>query len=543
MRVRTLLVVVTTAVGLGVGTLGAATQTTPDVPTGKPEAVIDLATENGVRLVKGQWHYSDTKIIEVDFRGPGEDKQPTGDPIKTYDFTPHAGWRDFDDSEWEVVEPATLDKRRSTGKLCFNWYRITVTIPKRVGSFDPTGSTVVFETSVDDYAEIWVDGELTRGLGQNGGSVVSGWNAPNRLVVGRNVQPGQKIQLAVFGINGPLSNPPTNFIYLRFARLEFHKGRKGPFASPPREVNVEVVRLDPAIDAIVPPNPKIYKLAEGFIFTEGPIWVRDGGYLLFSDPNYNTIYKYTPDGQLSVFREKSGYRGADIAEYGQPGSNGLTLDREGRLTIDEHGNHRVSRLEKNGALTVLADRYQGKRLNSPNDLVYRSDGTLYFTDPPFGLPKFHDDPRRELPFTGVFSLSNGMLRLLSTDLTGPNGIAFSPDEKYLYVTNWDVKKKVVMRYEANTDGTLSNGTVFFDMTSAPGEEALDGLKVDQQGNLYVSGPGGLWIISPEGTHLGTIKGPKLPHNMAWGDEDGKTLYLTAESALYRIRLNIPGIRQ
>ncbi len=542
MRVRTLLVAVTTAVALGAGTLGAATQTTPDAPVGKPEALIDLATENGVRLVKGQWRYSDTKIIEVDFRGPGEDKQPTGDPIKTYDFTPHAGWRDFDDSEWEVVEPATLDKRRSTGKLCFNWYRITVTIPKRVGNFDPAGSTVVFETSVDDYAEIWVDGELTRGLGQNGGSVVSGWNAPNRLVVGRNVQPGQKIQLAVFGINGPLSNPPTNFIYLRFARLEFHKGRKGPFASPPREVNVEVVRLDPAIDAIVPPNPKIYKLAEGFIFTEGPIWVRDGGYLLFSDPNNNTIYKYTPDGQLSVFREKSGYRGADIAEYGQPGSNGLTLDREGRLTIDEHGNHRVSRLEKNGALTVLADRYQGKRLNSPNDLVYRSDGTLYFTDPPFGLPKFHDDPRRELPFTGVFSLNNGMLRLLSTDLTGPNGIAFSPDEKYLYVTNWDVKKKVVMRYEANTDGTLSNGTVFFDMTSAPGEEALDGLKVDQQGNLYVSGPGGLWIISPEGTHLGTIKGPKLPHNMAWGDEDGKTLYLTAESALYRIRLNIPGIR-
>ena len=542
MKNRVLQLVTAAAVALAWVPLNAGAQTALDVPAGKPESVIDLATENGVRLVKGQWRYSDTKIIEVDFRGPGEDKQPTGDPIKTYDFTPHAGWRDFDDSEWELVEPATLDKRRSTGKLCFNWYRITVTIPKRVGSFDPTGSTVVFETSVDDYAEIWVDGELTRGLGQNGGSVVSGWNAPNRLVVGRNVQPGQKIQLAVFGINGPLSNPPTNFIYLRFARLEFHKGRKGPFASPPCEVNVEVVRLDPAIDAIVPPNPKIYKLAEGFIFTEGPIWVRDGGYLLFSDPNNNTIYKYTPDGQLSVFREKSGYRGADIAEYGQPGSNGLTLDREGRLTIDEHGNHRVSRLEKNGALTVLADRYQGKRLNSPNDLVYRSDGTLYFTDPPFGLPKFHDDPRRELPFTGVFSLSNGMLRLLSTDLTGPNGIAFSPDEKYLYVTNWDVKKKVVMRYEANADGTLSNGTVFFDMTSAPGEEALDGLKVDQQGNLYVSGPGGLWIISPEGKHLGTIKAPKLPHNMAWGDEDGKTLYLTAESALYRIRLNIPGIR-
>src|SRR5437867_6715084 len=507
MRVRTLLVAVTTAVALGAGTLGAATQTTPDAPVGKPEALIDLATENGVRLVKGQWRYSDTKIIEVDFRGPGEDKQPTGDPIKTYDFTPHAGWRDFEDSMWEMIDPATLDKRRSTGRLCFNWYRIAVTIPERVGSFDPTGSTVVFETSVDDYAEVWVDGELTRGLGQNGGSVVSGWNAPNRLVVGRNVQPGQKIQLAVFGINGPLSNPPTNFIYLRFARLEFHKGRKGPFASPPREVNVEVVRLDPAIDAIVPPNPKIHKLAEGFMFTEGPIWVRDGGYLLFSDPNNNTIYKYTSDGQLSVFREKSGYRGADIAEYGQPGSNGLTLDREGRLTIDEHGNHLVSRLEKNGALTVLADRYQGKRLNSPNDLVYRSDGALYFTDPPFGLPRVYDDPRKELPYSGVFCLNDGGLKLVSTDLIGPNGIAFSPDEKFLYVTNWDPQRKVVMRYQVAPDCGLSGGRVFFDMSAAPGEQAVDGLMVDERGNAYVSGQGGVWTGAGEGKHRRSI-GPE-----------------------------------
>ncbi len=155
--------------------------------------------------------------------------------------------------------------------------------------------------------------------------------------------------------------------------------------------------------------PGEYKLADGFQFTEGPIWVRDGGYLLFSDPNANTMYKYKPEpnnasGELSVFRQPSGYSGADIAEYGQPGSNGLTLDPQGRLTINEHGNHRVSRLEKDGALTVLADKYEGKRLNSPNDLVYRSDGTLFFTDPPFGLPKFFDDPRKELPFSGVFCL-------------------------------------------------------------------------------------------------------------------------------------------
>jgi len=542
MTARTSLMVAATAIALVFASFVAVAQATLDPPAGRPEAMIDLATLEGVRLVKGEWRYSDTTIVRVDFRAPGPDGQPTGEPIKTYDYRPHAGGADFDDSQWEMLDPTTLHQRRSTGRICFNWYRINVTIPERVGSFDPSGSTVVFETAIDDYAEVWVDGELPRGLGQRGGPVINGWNAPNRLVIGRDVMPGQKIQLAVFGINGPISNPPTNFIWMRFARLEFHRGSTGPLAMTPREVNVEVIRKDPAINAIVGPNPKIFKLAEGFKFIEGPVWVRDGGYLLFSDPNENKIYKWTPEGQLTVFREKSGYAGADIAEYGQPGSNGLTLDREGRLTINEHGNRRVIRLEKDGHLTVLAERYEGKRLNSPNDLVYKSDGALYFTDPPFGLPKFHDDARKELQYSGVFRLAGGGLQLVSKDLLGPNGLAFSPDEKYLYVANWDVTKKVVMRYDVNADGTLPNGKVFFNMTDAPGDEALDGLKVDQQGNLYVSGPGGVWIISSEGKHLGTIKGPKLPANFAWGDEDGKTLYMTARSALYRMRLNIPGLR-
>ena len=513
-----------------------------NVPSGKPEAVIDLATTEGISRIKGEWRYSDTKITEVDFRAPGADGQPTGKPNKTYDFAPHAGGANFDDSQWEIIDPTTLNLRRSTGKLCFNWYRIKLTIPDRIGDFDPTGSTAVFETSLDDYAEIWVDGELKRAPGQEGGSVISGWNASNRLIVGRNVRPGQQIQLSIFGINGPLSNPPTNFIWMRYARLEFHKESIiGPVAIPPSEVNVEVIRKDPALDAIVGPNPKIFKLAEGFKFTEGPIWF-DEGYLLFSDPNSNTIYKYSKDAQLSVFKQPSGYSGADIAEYGQPGSNGLTLDPQGRLTINEHGNHRVTRFEKDGTLTVLADKYEGKRLNSPNDLVYRSDGTLYFTDPPFGLPKFFDDPRKELSFSGVFSIYKGKLQLISTDLKGPNGIAFSPDEKFLYVTNWDDQKKVIMRYEAKSDGTLANGKVFVDMTGAPGEDALDGMKVDQKGNLYVSGPGGLWIISAGGKHLGTIIPPMHPHNMTWGDNDGMTLYMCARSGLYRMRLGVPGIR-
>jgi len=531
---------------IAIAALASITLAQDVAPTTKPNATINLATDEGTKLVKGEWRYSDTKIVEVDFKSPGADKQPTGTPNRTYDYTPKAGGADFDDSNWEVIRASSLDARRSTGRLCFNWYRIKITIPERVGDFDPNGSTVVFQTALDDYAEVWVDGELSRYLGQTGGSVIGGWNAPNRLIVGRNVKPGQQIQLAVFGINGPISNPPTNFIWVREARLDFYRGAEVPLAVIPSEVNVRIVKNDPAMEQIVGPNPKIFKLAEGFKFTEGPIWIPDGKHLLFSDPNSNVIYKFTPNGnekgKLEVFRTPSGYSGMDIAEYGQPGANGLTIDPQGRLTINEHGNHRVTRLEKDGSLKVLTDSYEGKRLNSPNDLVYRSDGTLFFTDPPFGLPKFFDDPRRELKFSGVYSIYKDKLQLVSTDFTGPNGIAFSPDEKYLYVGNWDEKKKVVMRYEVTADGRLENGKLFFDMTSAKGEDALDGIKVDQAGNLYVSGPGGLWVISAEGKHLGTIIAPKHVHNMAWGDDDGKTLYLCARSGLYKMRLNVAGVR-
>jgi gluconolactonase len=507
----------------------------------KPEATVNLASKGGVQLVKGEWRYSDTKIVEVDFKAAGADGQPGSTPNKAYDFTPHAGRADFDDSKWEVIDPTTLDKRRSAGRFAFNWYRIKITVPERVGNLDPTGSTIVFSTSLDDYAEIWVNSEIPRAAGQSGGSVIKGWNAENRLIIGRGVKPGQTIQLAIFGINGPISNPPTNYIYMKYAKIEFHKVPAGPVAVAPQEVNVEVIRNDPALDAIVPANPKIFKLAEGFQFTEGPIWVKHG-YLLFSDPNANTIYKYNAvNAKLSVFKTHSGYSGKDIAEYFQPGSNGLTLDPQGRLTINEHGNRRVTRVERDGRITVLADKYDGKALNSPNDLVYRSDGTLFFTDPPFGLPKFYDDPRKELPFSGVFALYEGQLKLVSSDLKGPNGIAFSPDEKYLYIGNWDPGKKIIMRYEVSANGSLSNGKIFFDMTQAPGEDAIDGIKVDRQGNLYVSGPGGLWIISAEAKHLGTIIAPKHPHNMAWGD-DGRTLYLTAQGSLYRMPLKISGIR-
>lgn len=536
MNIRTFACVSWAAAQLSAGV--ALAQITSDAPAVRPDAIVNLATEEGVALVRGQWRYRDARIVEVEHRSPGPDLRPSGPPNRTYDITPHAGAADFDDASWEGIAPKGLESRRSSGRLSFGWYRINVTVPEKVGGLSTAGSTIVFEVVVDDYAEVWVDGSLPIALGQTGAQFIKGFNAPNRVVLTRNARPGQRIQLAVFGANGPLSNPPANYVWVRSATLDFYKpGRIGRHA----EVKADVRRVDPALDAIVPDGLMIEKLAGGFIFTEGPVWAPDGS-LLFSDPNANTIYRWTSDGQVSVFRTKSGYAGVDVAEYGQPGSNGITLDSEGRVTINEHGNRRVVRIEKNGVVTVLADRYQGKRLNSPNDLVYRSDGTLFFTDPPFGLPKAFDDGRKELPFSGVYALKDGRLTLAANDLTGPNGLAFSPDERYLYVANWDEKKKVVMRYRAHPDGTLTDGEVFFDMTAAPGEDALDGIKVDVRGNLYVSGPGGLWVLSPEGKHLGTIAGPEHPHNLAWGDADGRTLYLTAQTGLYRIRLNIPGVR-
>ena len=544
MRSHPFLRKLSSVLALAVTAVSCAAQSVQDPPIGRADAVIDLASHEGVALVNGQWRYHDVQIVEADSRAVGPDLRPSGAPIKTYDYFPHAGIANFDDSAWEKIDAQTLDQRRANGKVCFNWYRINVTLPDSVGAFSVAGSTVAFEIVIDDYAEIWVNGSLPRVLGQPGGSVIKGFNAPNRVILTRNAKPGERFQIAVFGSNGPISASPENFIWIKSATLDFHRSPKIAISESP----AQIVRIDPALDSILPAGAKIEKLAAGFFFTEGPVWIprteTSDGYLLFSDPNNNVIYRWTLDGQLSVFMTKSGYRGMDIGEYGQPGSNGLTLDSQGRLTINQHGNRRVVRMEKNGQLTVLADRYDGKRLNSPNDLVYKSDGALYFTDPPFGLPKFFADPRKELPYSGVFRVSpdGKQLNLLTTDLKGPNGLAFSPDEKYFYVDNWDLDRKVVMRYDVQPDGSIASGKIFFDMTASGGEDALDGMKVDQQGNLYVSGPGGIWILSPEGKHLGTISGPEHAHNFAWGDDDGKTLYMCARTGLYRIRLSIPGIR-
>jgi gluconolactonase len=308
---------------------------------------------------------------------------------------------------------------------------------------------------------------------------------------------------------------------------------------------VKIVRLDPRFDKLVPADAKVETLASGYNWVEGPVWNRRENFLLFSDIPSNSIYKWKEGENAALFMRPSGYTGKEPFEGREPGTNGLTYDSEGHLIACEHGDRRVSRLEADGKTKkTLADKYQGKRLNSPNDLVYKSNGDLYFTDPIYGLPKGADDPARELDFCGVYRLSKtGQLTLLTKEITRPNGIAFSPDEKKLYVASSDPEKAIWMEYDVKPDGTTANGKVFFDATPWVKEKKPglpDGMKVDQEGNLYATGPGGLHVFAPDGKHLGTFDTGVPTANCAWGD-DGSTLYITADKALLRVRLNAKGM--
>ncbi|MGE5107664.1 MAG: SMP-30/gluconolactonase/LRE family protein [Sphingobacteriales bacterium] len=523
-------------------------QETRQLAVDKPQAIADLKTTEGAALVSAKWFIQNAHIVDADFKTPSPgtngDKlplYPTGDAIKTHQLHPQYGAADFD-AGFKEIKPTDLELRQGTGLFSFVWYKTEVTIPATIGKLNTTGTTIVFEIVMDDYSEIWVNGKQALGFGQSGNGVIAGYNTRNRVILTNNAKAGDKFSIAILGINGTIGKLPGNYIWVRNAVVDFYKDGL-PTNKSWSDIG-KIYTIDENLNSIITPGTKIEKVADGFSFTEGPVWHPDG-YLLFSDPNTNTIYRYNPKNHnITVYMSHSGYTGADIGEYGQPGSNGLAIDKEGRLIIDQHGNRRVIRIEKKGPVTILADKIDGKRFNSPNDVVLKNDGSVYFTDPPYGLPNCFNDARKELDYSGVFMIKDGKVAVVAKDCGGPNGLAFSPDEKYFYVTNWDIRDihhtKTLWRYEVNTDGTLKNGKVFFDFSFTEDDEALDGMKVDKEGNLYVSAPGGLWILSGEGKLLGKIVTPERPANMAWGDEDGKTLYMTAHSSLYKIRINTGG---
>ena len=304
-----------------------------------------------------------------------------------------------------------------------------------------------------------------------------------------------------------------------------------------------IERIDPAFDKLIPKDAQLEIIAAGFAWSEGPLWRKDdkGGYLLFSDIPRNTVFKWKEGQGVSVFLNPSGYTGSKF--YGlEPGSNGLTLDPKGRLVSFEHGDRRVSVLTKNGGKRTLVDNYMGKRLNSPNDGCFKSNGDLYFTDPPYGLPKREHDARRELDFFGVYRLAkNGTLTLLTDEMPRPNGIAFSPDEKTLYVAQSDPKQAIWKTFPVKPDGTLGKSRIFHDVTKHVGTRPglPDGLKTDKDGNVFASGPAGIYVFNTKGKLLGRIHTGERTANCGWGN-DGTTLYVCAHNYMCRIKTTTKG---
>jgi gluconolactonase len=297
----------------------------------------------------------------------------------------------------------------------------------------------------------------------------------------------------------------------------------------------QIERLKPAVNSLIPPDARIEKLAGGFQWAEGPVWRRKTGTLLFSDVPRNVVFEWKEGTGTRDYLYRSGYTGSP-KRGGEPGSNGLTLDSQGRLVLCMHGDRQVARMDADGKMTVLAQYWNSRRLNSPNDLAFHPNGDLYFTDPPYGLEKLDRDPLKELLFNGVYlRRTSGELVLLIRDLTFPNGIAFSPDERTLYVAVSDPANPVIMAYPVKTDGTLDKGGVLFNASALTADRKglPDGLKVDIKGNVFATGPGGILIISPSGDHLGTLLTGEPTANCAWGD-DGSTLYITAGQYLCRV---------
>ncbi|HEX2230540.1 MAG TPA: SMP-30/gluconolactonase/LRE family protein [Candidatus Binatia bacterium] len=311
-----------------------------------------------------------------------------------------------------------------------------------------------------------------------------------------------------------------------------------PFARAQPNPRVDIVRLDRRFNDLVPSTAIVERIVHGRKWVEGPVWHRSGKYLLFSDIPANSVYRWQEGKGTGLFLKPSGYTGKRRFAGAEPGSNGLAFDAAGRLVLAQHGDRRIARLEKDGTKSTLVESYEGKRINSPNDLVFSSNGDLYFTDPPFGLPRAFDDPAKELPFQGVYRLTNnGKLTLLINDVRAPNGIALSPDERQLYVSDVNYNRSAWLLYDILENGAVKNGRVFADASKwrKPPFFGPDGFKLDKAGNLFGARPGGVSVFAPDGTHIGSIEIGYPTSNVAWG-EDGSTLFITAGPSVYRTKL-------
>ena len=349
-----------------------------EISIDKPFSIADLKTNEGAALVDAKWYTQPADIKEVGFRRPGPALTdalllyPSGKPNTTNTLSPQFGSKDFD-KNFREIKPTELELRQGNGLVSFAWYKLELTIPQTIGTLNTQGTTAIFEIVVDDYSEVWVNGKQSQTFGEIGNGSISGYNSRNRIVLTQNAKPGDHFSIAILGINGPVGKIPDNYIWIRNAVVDFYK--EYPVNSAWKDIG-KIYSVDEKLNHIIATGTRVEKIADGFQFTEGPVW-HPNGFLLFSDPNTNNIYRFDPQTHnTTVYISHSGYTGSDISEYGQPGSNGLAIDDEGRLIVCQHGNRRVIRHEKKGPVTVLVDSIDGRRLNSPNDLVLRRDGTL-----------------------------------------------------------------------------------------------------------------------------------------------------------------------
>jgi len=451
----------------------------PGLLPGRADAVVDLRTEQGAALVGGVWRYRDADLVAIDSPTVGPDLGPSGPPVRTWDIEPHAEAADHDDRDWEVLAAPDTEARRGRGRVCFAWYRITVTLPERVGDLPVAGSTVVFEVVVDDYAEVWVDGALPVALGQAGGQVVGGFNVANRVVVARDARPGQRIVLAVFAMNGPVSASPRNFLWLRSATLDLYTPRRARVA---REVGRPEV--------VFAPGAVLEQVAADLNGTAGAVCSGDGA-LLVSSPGADAVLRWTPDGTIGVFRTKSG-------------SAGLAFDPQGRLTICEPGRGRVVRVEPHGNVTVLA---QG--LDRPGHLAYDSHGALWVTDG-----------------RGLHRVDGGPEGAPVLRLEGARGVACDPGGDALYVADLATVLRVPLGAgaAATADGWWTHGK----------GAQVQGLAVAATGHVLACADDAVHVLTPQGTPAGRIDLPEPATGVAPDAGDAATVYITTTAGAYRL---------
>lgn len=485
----------------------------------RPDAVVDLRTHAGAALVRGAWRYRDADLVTVESPSAGPDLGASGPPVRTLDVAPHAEGADVDDAGWEVLDPPDVEARRGRGRVCFAWYRIAVTLPERVGAFPVAGSTVVFEVVVDDYAEVWVDGALPRALGQAGGGVVAGFNVPNRVVVARDARPGQRIQLAVFAMNGPVSASPGNFLWLRTATLDLYTAARARRARP---VPAAPVRAD---GAVVPHGAVLEQVAGGFDGVTGLVAAPGGG-LLLSSPGADAVLRWTPDGEVGVFRARSG-------------SAGLAVDADGRLTICEPAAGRVVRIEPHGNLTVLAEG-----LDHPRHLAYAPDGALYVTAgglhrvAPAGPP-----PPRPLATSWQPAGPAAPATLVAGAPPDPGGLAVDPPGGLLYLVDGPTVLRTrapALAAGADQGGAVGEGPARADPVGAAGglepcwreDGPVGALLTGPGGSVLVGVPGGVRVRSADGADLAQVTTPEPPTALAW--DGGGVLFIGTEAGLYRL---------